>query len=1029
MSKLTYNKIKEYLGLEQSPKKKGKGKAKKTNGRWQIKDRRQFVFRVVLIGVIFFGVVLIVGLIGLGVMVIVYSKDLPPPGKAFSKNIAQSTNIYDRNGVLLASLHGDVQRTWIPLSSVDHNMQWAMLSAEDVNFYSEPGIDVFAILRAALSDVIHHGQGGLQGGSTITQQLVKNADLSDDQTLQRKIKEIILTLEVEKEYSKAQILEAYLNEISFGGDTSGIKVAAEDYFNVEPNQLDLAQSAFIAGLAQAPSYYSPVFGEDPILSDGNLASTDRAYYVLDEMLKYSNLTGVTSSQVAAAKIEIKNFKFSAVISNYKAPYFVNYVNAILDNDYGTQNVLTGGYQVYTTLDYNMQQEAEAEVNKMYANFGNQLGYKGEDAAMVSIDPKTGEVIAMVGSPKVFTDPKTGKISTSSSGAQYLTNVNIVTSGSAAQGGSGIQPGSSIKPLLYMSAFKNLGLAPTSLMPDIPISIPSYDGFTYPSPYTPTNFEGNYNGLFDIDKDLSISLNVPAVETLYSLTPTKLIQDLQAFGYTNLTTTNQAADLSYAVGGESVVFLDHVDAYAMMADGGTLHPATTITKITDASGKVIYQYDPNSAASTAIDPAYPYMMSETLNHYQYLESELQAYDPTFYKAAYVSHTYDIAGKTGTNNTTTSSGAVGPASSLTFVGYTPDLVSGFWYGNEASQGTALSGDPIAENIIPYWGDYMAKVLPKYPHDSFQRPADVVTAQICTDTGLLYQSGVSCPMGTGIFQKNQVPKVDDEHVTAQVCPNQPTLLATPAMIAAGQSVTKSYTEFKTFDSFFQSSLDTFLHNTNVVPTQYCTTAQGLQVSIDPFSQTTYSAGSTVNVSAEVAETNSSNTVNSVDVDFNNNQVGTLTHTSGTNYSGSFTIPSGTQNGTYQVSVVAIDSTNAQQTASADLNVGSSNSNSGSNDVTITAPSSGSKVLPSPATTSLQMNDSQGGSGISSAYFVVYQNGQVVNTNGGSNISATEQGNSGNFSASYQFPISTTPFYVTGCVVSNGTTACSNSGVTVTE
>jgi len=1008
MKALTYKKVKEYLGVEERPR-KGRKRRRQTK---ETKQARKITLRVILFGVIFLGIVLVVGVIGVGVMVIKYSHELPAPGKPFAtNNLAQTTQIYDRNGVLLATLNnGNVNRELVNLTDIDGTMKWATISAEDINFYSEPGFDILGIARAGLSDLLHRGSG-LQGGSTITQQLVKNADLTDTQTFQRKIEEFILTLEVERAYSKNQILQAYLNEIPYGGVVYGIKVAAQNYFGVEPSQLDLAQSAFLAGLPQAPSYYSPIYGVDPVLSDGNLASTDRAYYVLDQMLKHSDQTGVTAAEVAAAKKEIPTFNFTHTFSSQKAPHFIDYVTNELENMYGTTKVQEGGLKVYTTLNYNIQQVAQSEVDTMFNKMDTQYHFANKayepDAGMVSIDPKTGEILAMVGAPTNTTD------------------INIVTDP------TGVQPGSSIKPFLYASAFSNLGMAPTTMMADVPISIPSYKGYTYTTPYAPVNFAGDgFAGPTSIDHSLSYSLNVPAVETLYSLTVTKFVSDLQSWGYTGLANgASQASNLSYAIGGENVVWLDHVNAYAMLANEGTQYPETSILKVEDSNSNVIYQYDPSTAGKQVLDPAYAYMVDWMLEHYKYLLQDGERHDPTLFTQG-----YSLAGKTGTNNTNTGDQN---ASSLSFVGYTPDLVSGFWYGN-LSQGKPLNtssvvGLPEGEYLIQYWGDYMLKVLPKFPKDSFARPSDVVVKQVCSDTGFLYQAGNTCSPTTGYFQQDHVPAVDTAHVSVQVCQSDNTKLATPAMVTAGQAVAKTIIEYKTFDPFFQSMLNTYLKSSDIVPTQYCTTSSGVSLEINtPKDQSAFNAGDQVNIDSSVVIVNSSNTVNNVDVYFNNAKVGSLTQsqTTTTDYSGSFNIPSGTPVGTYPLTLKAFDNQGNEQDESVNLVIGQTAANTTpttsnvTTSMTMTTPQDGSVVQIAPHKTQLglQIQNNIDPTTIKSAYFTVTDNGvtQTIQANG----------SGGSWTGQYIFPLPNQGYTIQGCItLTNSQTPACSSSVTVSS
>lgn len=1001
-SKAKKNMKSRSVALKNAPVTKGK-KRKKNN--IAILTSRPVALKILFFSIIFFGIVIVIGLIGFGVMVYADSKNLPPPGKPFAKNISQNTNIYDRNGVLLASLHGDVNREWVDLSNISPNMKTAMLAAEDVNFYNEPGFDVTSIIRAALTDVLHHGSE-LQGASTITQELVKNVDLTNNgvapRTIQVKIEELILTLEVERQYTKDQILQAYLNEISFGGDGSGIKVASQEYFNIEPSQLDLAQSAYLAGLVQAPSYYSPLFSDNP---DALQDSIYRADYVLDNMLDHSSITHVTAAQIAAAKKELNTFTFTSQVnsSGYKAPHFVQYVQNALETKLGftSDEVNNGGLEVYTTLNYNMQQIAQAEIDKMFSDFKNtKLPYQfdGDDAAEASIDPKTGEILTMVGSPTNITD------------------INILTSSPDANGLGGVQPGSSIKPFLYMSAFKNLGMSPTTFMPDIPYTIPAAAGAPA---YSPTDFEGDQpNPTANINYDLTNSLNRPAVETLYSLGQKDFLSDLTADGEV-LDDSNYG--LAYAIGAENVNLLDHINAYGILANEGTLYPATGILKVTDANGKVLYQYNPQAAGKKIIDSAYPYLVDTMLEHYGYLV-KWGGYLAT-------KDGYDIAGKTGTNNTVVN-GQEANGSSMTFVGYTPDLVSGFWYGNEANQGKPLNQvntyyPPTGEFTIPYWADYMQKVLPMFAKDKFQRPSDVVEAQVCPDSGLLYQSGKSlCTPTTAEFQQTHLPPVDNEHTQAAVCSSNQNMLASPAIIAAGQSVTKVIATLKTFDPFFQPFLDSFDKNSDQVPTQYCDSSQGLSIGIvSPTSGQSVTAGSQVNINAIVAEVNSTNTVSSVSATFNSNSVGNLTAGSQNSYTGSFTVPANTPAGTYTVGVEAVDSANSTQTATVSITVGAAAAAPPTNsNISITSPAT--PVVVGGVSTPLKFSVlNTPASTVTSGLFNILSGGQTVGT-----VNATQNtASSGEWDAAYTFP--TTPntgYEIQACATISGTQSCNSIVVT---
>lgn len=889
MAYITYKKIKEYLGLNTKTSPKRNNKKFKFN---KIKsEKKKLIFKVVNTIIIFGGIIFIVGIIGFGVMVFEYSKELPSPGKPFS-NSQQKSVIFDKNGINIGSLYGDnSNREWVALKDISPNMKAAMLAAEDANFYNEPGISITGILRAGINDVFNRG-GGLQGASTISQQLAKIGLGDSTRDFNRKIKELILTLEIEKQYTKDQILEAYLNQIPLGGTIYGVKVASQAYFHKDPKDLTVAESAFLAGIPQDPSYYSP-FVSDPYESNGNLASTNRADYVLDQMKRHTDTNNMKSSDIAEAVKQVPTFKFDSSYNTNEYQGIINYVAQLLKSQFGSDKVYNGGLQVTTSIDLNMQKAAEQEVHDMYnelnrkekLKFSLGVGSNGigaDDAGMVSIDPKTGEIMALVGSP------------------DDMYALNVVSDSKAF-----IQPGSTIKPLLYMLAFKDLGMSPKSFMPDIPITINDYKGTTYPGGYSPTNYEGGYKGLGTIDDALSYSRNIPAIMTLYSLTPEKFLTELQSLGYDGPEIDDPSSSksrLSFAIGAESVNFLQHVNAYAMMANNGVYYPPTIITKVTDSSGNILYQYKPDSVKKQVIDPAYPYLVDKMLEHYAYMRQMLNSFNYTFANKS----GYDIAGKTGTNNVATPQGGKGEASSLTFIGYTPDLVSGFWIGNQL-QGQPLNAvGSVGENLVPYWGDYMQQVLPKFPKSQFTKPSDIVEKQVCSDTGLLYVDGqTKCNPVTAQFQKDNVPRVDDMHVDKQVCKSDNSRLATPLMISSNDYSDKIFNTYKTWDPYFQPMLDSFMNGNSqkdsyFIPTAYCSDNPSDYIVLQsPLDQTRFDLGNKVTVSAIITPKDASKTITSAVIYFNSKVVGTLSpEESGNQYSGTFTIPSDiANNAVYQM------------------------------------------------------------------------------------------------------------------------------------
>jgi membrane peptidoglycan carboxypeptidase len=388
---------------------------------------------------LFFG---LIGLIVVGVIMFFwFSRDLPTPGKLVNSQSNQSTQIFDRNGVLLYSVHpsDEQNRVYVDLSKIPKNLQDATVSVEDKNFYQNQGFDPLSYLRVAKDIVL---QGRVTGGSGITQQLVRNTLISNERTLPRKIKELILAIQVNGRYSKDQILEMYLNNVPYGGGNTGVEAASQAYFGKHVEKLDLAESAMLAGLPQGPSLYSPF--------SGNKYYINRSQDVLKSMVdnKY-----ITQKQADAALSEIKNMKFSQRDTSIKAPHFVFYVKKLLEDQFHftEQQIETGGLQVTTTLDYEIEKKAE-DIVKTEVDDLQKKNYKVTNGAAIVTNPKTGEILTMVGSRDYFNTTDTDG------------NLNIVTDALR-------QPGSSMKPIIYATAFEK-GYTPASMIMDSKTEFPN-----------------------------------------------------------------------------------------------------------------------------------------------------------------------------------------------------------------------------------------------------------------------------------------------------------------------------------------------------------------------------------------------------------------------------------------------------------------------------------------------------------------------------------------------------------------------------
>lgn len=468
-------------------------------------------------------------------------RDLPSVDTLVTRPVEMSTKIYDRNGVLLYKIYKNQNRTAVPLSKIPPWVIYATLAAEDSEFYSHQGISIKGIIRSIYKNA---RSGRLTGGSTITQQLVKNALLSPQKTLIRKLKEVVLALQTELKYSKNQILEMYLNEVAFGGTAYGIEEAARTYFGKDVDALSPAEGAYLAGLPQKPSSFSP-WGSSPELGKA------RQEEILDLMAQNAFITKDEAERTKAEKLN-----FVPHATDIKAPHFVMFARAILEEKYGRETVEKGGLEVTTTLDYSIQQMAEAtvatEVDKL-------VRYNATNAGALVIDPSNGEILAMVGSKNYFDIKSDG-------------NVNVTLSPRP--------PGSSIKIVNYAYALSH-GFTPASILSDTPVS------FSVPGQpvYSPRDYDGTFRGNISLRSALAESRNIPAVKVLASYGVEKMISLGKDFGITTWEDKNRFG-LSLTLGGGEVKLIELARVYATIANMGQRPIITPIVSIKDNSGNIL-----------------------------------------------------------------------------------------------------------------------------------------------------------------------------------------------------------------------------------------------------------------------------------------------------------------------------------------------------------------------------------------------------------------------------------------------------------
>ncbi len=588
-----------------------------------------------------------------------------------NRKVAESTKIYDRTGnIVLYDVHGAVRRTQVPLSEISINVQHAAVSIEDATFYTHHGFRPLAFLRAIIVNVTAHGYS--QGGSTITQQVVKNALLTQNKTIIRKIEEIILAIRLERVYSKGQILESYLNENGYGGTIYGVQEASQYFFGVDAKDVDLAQSAYLAALPQAPSHLSP-YGPNKKELDS------RKNLVLSRM---KDLGYISKEEHAAAIAEQVKFR-DETEAGIKSPHFVFYVRDYLEQKYGVDAVLNGGLRVITTLDYDLQQEAEKSV----AKFGDQMkkNFNASNEGMVAIDPKTGQILAMVGSRGYFNKDIDGA-------------VNVTTSLR--------QPGSSFKPFVYATALEK-GYTPETVVFDLQTQFsttcsPQDTANDTPPCYSPGNFDGTFKGPMTFRNALAQSENIPAVKALYLAGVGNAIKMAEDLGITTLKNAGHYG-LTLVLGGGEVKLLDMTGAYAVFANDGVKNPTTGILRVEDKNGNVLENYTQNS--SQVLDPQIARQINDMLSDNVARTPEFGADSPLNFPG------YDVADKTGTTN---------DFHDVWVLGYTPSIAIGAWAGN--NDNTAMAKKIAAFIIAPMWHDFMVKALSKYSSqsDAFVAPA---------------------------------------------------------------------------------------------------------------------------------------------------------------------------------------------------------------------------------------------------------------------------------------------------------------------
>ena len=626
--------------------------------------RRAALRRIILIG---FLALFILPLLTVPAVAAQTVGDLPAVTGLSSNNLQQDMLIYDRHGSLLADIgdQGD-HRIVVPLSYISPNVINATIAVEDHTFYSNSGVDLSGTLRAAIAD--YTGHGIKQGGSTISQQLVKQVFIGPhpDSTLQRKLKEAVLALEVNRRYTKAEILDMYLNTIFYGSQTYGIEAAARSYFQSNAHDLTLAQASLLAGLPQAPTQYNPLV---------NLTSAKkRQLAVLNAMVENHYITRAEADAAYATKLTIY-----PPTNHFQAPHFVDYVLQTLRTQFHIQPSDRKGYRVYTSLDLNLQHLAEKVVRDQIAQKGN--FYNFHDAALVSMDPKTGEILAMVG------------------GNDYNRPGGQINMANTPR-----QPGSTFKIFTYTAAIESKKFNMITPILDAPMVFPVFGGASGFDPYMPLNYDLKYHGTLPLKMAMGNSMNIPALKTELRVGIPSVLDVARRMGVTHLTQPNENYSMSLTLGSYEVTPVDMVTGASTLATLGIRHMPAPVLSVKDGLGRDVITYDPLKNEYRAISPQVAYIIGSIMSDDRNRCLEFGCHGDLTLPGR------QVAAKTGTTQDFHDNWTVG---------FTPTLATAVWVGNPDNTPLSHNSTGIV-GAAPIWHKFMQQALAATPNQWYARPA---------------------------------------------------------------------------------------------------------------------------------------------------------------------------------------------------------------------------------------------------------------------------------------------------------------------
>jgi penicillin-binding protein 1A len=723
-SRFSLNKFKS--SKDKSKNSKSSSKAKRILKKTGIILSLTFLFSILI------GIILLIGLVS------AYSKDLPNIEGYFAKSNVDGKDsvIVDRNGKELYRLQGDVIKERIKLDEVPSKLKWAFLAAEDAEFETHKGLNLAGLSRALICTIKTRGTGACGGGSSITQQLVKQTTHIEDHTLERKIKEAVLAMKVEQEYSKPYILEFYLNIVPEGGNIQGIKAGSEYHFGItDLNQLNLAQIAFLAAVPNEPSVLSPYGGS---LYDSE-KSQDRMHYVLNRMLELKDKTGVTAEEVYKAKEDVARLQFVRRRIDKKAPHYVDqviknlntlYSDKVEEGEIGSDYLKGKGYTIVSAVDLDVQNLLQDHLKTQVDSADFQKYVGAQNASGVIINPQTGEVLAMVGSKNFDAEANPND-------RRFDPEFNVATSPRSM--------GSNTKPFVYLAAFRK-GYNPSTVLFDFPVD-QRENGAS--QPYNITNYHGGFSQTSDpmtkrtdfitMRSALRVSLNIPAVAT-YHLVGREAFVDtyLKANGWEGF--ADQVKGPSAPIGGANIPLLEQVHAYSTLAAEGIYRPTKFILQIKNEKGEVVYDNTADQGKRT-IEAKHVFLINDMNKKYWLCDGEYQYADPFIRQ---LNKTMDFGCKTGTSDN-----GRNQVADLSFMGYSTTFAMGIWAGNncgivECPIVNKINKDPTSDDVFKYlYKPFLQKYidLGKLQKTKFTQPAEVKKVAICSKTGRAYDP-ILCP-----------------------------------------------------------------------------------------------------------------------------------------------------------------------------------------------------------------------------------------------------------------------------------------------